>query len=112
VLENYDAIGAWRSAESDTGAAIDAAADVQIDGELVHVSDPAELMERLASSRDAKHEYAKRWVTYAYERGDELDSCTVKDLGTKLTEAGYTVLDLLADLTQPESFRVRVRATP
>jgi hypothetical protein len=113
VLEAYDAVGAWQEVEADTGAPIDTKADVYIDGELVAVTAPADLMQRLAVSRDARHEYARRWVSFAYERDSHvLDSCTARDLGERLTDNGYTVLDLLVDLTQTESFRARVKDTP
>jgi len=33
-------------------------------------------------------------------------------LDTNLSKDGYSVLDLLADLTQTDAFRLRTRATP
>jgi hypothetical protein len=35
------------------------------------------------------------------------DACTVDTMATKLTEGGYTVVNLIADLTQSEQFRYR-----
>jgi hypothetical protein len=37
------------------------------------------------------------------------DTCIVQELDAKLGMNGYTVLNLLADLTQADSFRLRVR---
>ena len=40
------------------------------------------------------------------------DQCLVNDIDTKLSGDGYTILDMLADVTQADSFRLRVQATP
>jgi hypothetical protein len=110
ALESFDAIGSWQTAEKDTGAAIDTHATVPV-GELeVDVAGAADLMNAVADSPAAKHCYAQRWVTFAYERTiNSADSCTVDTLATNLTQSGYTVLNLVADLTQADSFRLRVQ---
>jgi hypothetical protein len=36
------------------------------------------------------------------------DSCVAEQLSERLTAGGYRILDLIADLTQAESFRHRV----
>jgi hypothetical protein len=103
-------MGELQTTETGTNAAIDTAADVRFstDGDPVHVTGPLDLMNKIAASPYAQYQYAKKWVSYAYERaGDPLDSCTVQDLTTKITGGGYTVLNLITDLTQTESFRVR-----
>ena len=89
--------------------AIDTVADVHIDdGQPVRVTSPADLMAKLAVSSSAQRQYAQKWVSYAYERdGHPLDSCTVRDLSAKITAGGYTVLNLVTDLTQSPSFRTR-----
>ncbi|KYF66421.1 hypothetical protein BE11_46610 [Sorangium cellulosum] len=108
VMEAYDAVGAWQTHEAPTGAPIDTVADVRIDGEPVKVASPADLMAKLASSRNAQRQYAQKWVSYAYERdGHPLDACTVNDLTAKITAGGYTILELVTDLTQSPSFRTR-----
>lgn len=108
VLEAYDAVGSWQTKEASTGAPIDTTADVTIDGNAVHVTDPADLMAKLAASPQAERRYADLWVNYAYERPDDpLDSCTVNQLAARITAGGYTVLNLITDLTQTDSFRVR-----
>ncbi|WP_437680913.1 DUF1592 domain-containing protein [Sorangium sp. So ce131] len=108
VMEAYDAVGRWQTHEASTGAPIDTVADVRIDGEPVKVASPADLMARLAASPNAQRRYAQKWVSYAYERdGHPLDSCTVNDLAERITAGGYTVLDLVTDLTQSPSFRTR-----
>jgi hypothetical protein len=113
VLEAYDAVGRWQTSEADTGAPIDTAARVMIDGAAVTVRDPADLMAKLAASRDAQRTYAQRWVAYAYGRAAEpLDACVVETLAADINRSGFPIVDLLVELTQPESFRVRAREVP
>lgn len=110
VMEAFDTLGAWQTTEASTGAAIDTVADVTInDGEApVTVTGPTDLMQQLASSQTAMRYYAMKWVSYAYERdGNPMDACVVDDLAAKMTAGGYTVLNLITDLTQTESFRTR-----
>lgn len=108
AMEAFNAIGAWQTKEASTGAAIDTTADVLIDGNSTHVTGPADLMAKLAASTQAQRRYADLWVNFAYERPDDpLDSCTVNALAAKITAGGYTVLNLITDLTQTDSFRVR-----
>jgi hypothetical protein len=47
-------------------------------------------------------------VSFAYEReGDPNDCGTVNSLSAKIAPGGYTVLNLITDLTQAASFRTR-----
>jgi hypothetical protein len=109
ALETFDAIGAVQSKEHDNGAPIDATATVPInETETVDVVGPAELMNAIADSREAQACYARRWVEFAYQRAATAqDYCTVETLSTKLTDSGYKVVDLIADLTQSQYFRYR-----
>jgi hypothetical protein len=110
VMESFNSIGAWQTTEASTGQPIDSVADVTIvDGQdPVRITTPAELMNAIANSPGAMKQYAKKWVSFAYEReSDPLDACTVDQLATKMTAGGYTVLNLIADLSQTQSFRVR-----
>jgi hypothetical protein len=108
AMEAFDAIGAHQTTEKDTGAAINTAASVLIGTTTVDVTGPADLMQVIAASPEAQSCYARRWVQFAYERAlTSEDSCTVDGLAAKLTQGGYTVLNLIADLTQSQSFRYR-----
>jgi hypothetical protein len=108
VLEAYNAAGAWQTKEASTGQPIDTVVDAMIDGASVHITSPAELMAKIATSPGAQRSYAEKWVSYAYERASNPeDACTVDKLSAKLTAGGYTVLNLVADLTQTQSFRIR-----
>lgn len=116
VLENYDGIGKWQTQDL-RGGAIDASvttATVQLgDGITKEISSPVELMQEIAKSPRAQSLYARAWVSYAYGRNPNAnDQCVVDQLKTKLATNGYTILNLLGDLTQADSFRLRVRATP
>jgi hypothetical protein len=109
VMEAFDAMGQWRTAESD-GVALDTSGDVTIvDGQNpVHVTNPGELMAAMAGSAGPSHQYVAKWVSFAYQReADPADVCTVDQLAAKMNSGNYGVLNLIADLTQTQSFRVR-----
>jgi hypothetical protein len=113
VLENYDAIGKWQVTDP-LGGAIDATATVNLgDGNVKQVGNAQQLMQELARSPQAQRMYAQNMVAYGYGRDPNAnDACVVDQLGAKLAADGYTILDLVADLTQADSFRLRVKATP
>lgn len=112
ALESFDAVGAIQA--TDNGAPVDTVASVLIGEGQVEVTGPADLMNAIASSPEAQRCYTKKWVSYAYEReANSMDSCTVNTLAQKLTQDGYTVVNLIADLTQTDAFRMRaVEVTP
>jgi hypothetical protein len=108
ALEAYDAVGSIQTKEKDTGAPINAAATVQLGSKALDVAGPVDLMKGLAAAPEARRCYAKKWLQFAYERtATQEDSCTVDSLAERLGQHDYTVLDLIADLTQIESFRYR-----
>lgn len=110
VMEAYDAVGKLQTHEARTGAPIDTVADVVLDGQNpVRVTDPADLMAKIAATPNAQRRYAQKWVAYAYARdGHPDDSCVVETLAARITAGGYTILNLITDLTQSQSFRTRV----
>ncbi len=116
VLENFDAVGKWQtvdprsSGDAVTGA-IDSTATVNFgDGNVKTISSVRELMEEISRSALAKRIYAERVVSFTTGRlPNPNDECIVDVIDAKLTEDGYGILDLLADLTQADSFRLRVR---
>jgi hypothetical protein len=112
ALESFNAVGSWQTKDQDTGAPIDTVTDVLLDADAaapVHVTGPADLMKAIATAPGAELQYASKWVSYGYEReGNAADACTVQQLAAKMTTSGYSVLNLVADLTQTLSFRVRV----
>lgn len=112
ALEAFDAVGGYQTAEKDSGAAIDTNATVVLGATSVNVKGPGELMQAIAKSPEAQHCYAQKWVQYAYQRQlNSADACTVENMTTKLTKGGYTVANLITDLTQSQSFRLRAVGT-
>lgn len=116
ALENYDGVGQWQTMDP-RGGAIDAAvttATVEFgEGRRVEITSPLQLMQEIAQTPKARELYAQAWVSYAFGREpNEHDRCVVDQLDTRLADNGYTIIDLLAELTQADSFRLRVRETP
>jgi hypothetical protein len=110
VLETYDAIGRIQTVDP-MGGPIDSTATVTFaDGNVKTMSTAMELMTEIGKGPLARRIYAERWVSFAYGRpANSNDACVVEQLDGKLTQDGYTVLDLLADLTQADAFRLRTR---
>jgi hypothetical protein len=109
VLENYDAIGAWQTVDP-LGGPIDPVADVNFgDGNVKQIHTAQELMQQLARTPKGQQIYAQRMVAYGYGRApNQNDQCVADQIGAKLaTDA--TILSVLTDLTQADSFRLRVR---
>ncbi|WP_438029853.1 DUF1592 domain-containing protein [Sorangium sp. So ce233] len=115
VLEGYDAIGKVQTTDP-RGGAIDASVTTATvnfgEGKVKEITSPLQLMQEIAQTPKAKQLYAQAWVAYAYGRAPNgNDKCLVDQLDMKLSQGGYSVLDLLADLTQTDSFSTRVRET-
>jgi hypothetical protein len=107
VLEGFDSIGGIQTTDP-LGGAIDSTVEVEINGTVKTISTPIELMTEIGLGPDAKRRYAEKWVTFATGRvPNPNDACVVNDLDTKLSQDGYTILNVLADLTQADSFRLR-----
>lgn len=116
VLEKYNSIGEWQTVDK-LGGDIDGTGNVMLqkaskDGtvpEIVKlISSPQELMTELANGPTAKRHYAEKWVSFVTGRiPNGNDACTVDVLNTNLQGDSYTVLNLMTDLTQADSFRLR-----
>jgi hypothetical protein len=66
------------------------------------------MMEELGTGPDAKRHYAEQWVSFATGRvPNSNDACVVDTLNGKLSQDGYSILNLLVDLTQSDFFRLR-----
>jgi hypothetical protein len=108
ALEAYDGVGAWQTTEHDTGVAIDSTADVLVGAKTVHVNSPVDLMTAIAASPEGQSCYAQRMLVYSYARDlTSQDVCTVQGLASKMGQSGYTILNMVSDLTQTDSFRYR-----
>jgi hypothetical protein len=116
ALENYDGIGKWQTTDP-RGGAIDASVTTATvnfgDGNSKSISSPLQLMQEIAATPKAKQLYAQAWVSYAFGRAANAnDRCIVDQLDAKLAQDGYSILGLLAELSQADSFRLRARSTP
>jgi len=108
VLERYDAIGSWQETDQLTGP-IDGTADVFLgNGKSKTISAPIDMMKELAALPIVQRHYAEQFVTFATGRSpNSNDACTVDRLATSLAQATYPVLNLMADYTEADSFRLR-----
>ena len=80
------------------------------DGNTKEIHNAQELMTELASIKKGQAMYSQSWVSFAYGRDpNPQDQCVADTISTKLG-AGGPILNVLADLTQADSFRSRVRA--
>jgi hypothetical protein len=108
AMESFNAVGTWQTTEQSTGAPIDSTSDVVIDNQTVHVTGPTDLMNKIAASQMAQHRYAEFLTSYLYEREDDPNDCgTVNALAAKIAPGGYTIQNLVTDLTQTIQFRTR-----
>lgn len=113
VLEAFDASGAAQALDHTVvaeGAQLDTSADIMLSmyESPVRVENPAQLMAAIAAAPGAQRLYASKWVSYAFDRvltGPDL--CTVDALGAKLAAGGYSIKNLMTDLTQQNYFLTR-----
>jgi len=116
AMEHYDGIGKWQTMDP-RGGVIDASVThgtiMLGGGKSALVTSPIELMQQIADTPKAKQLYARAWVAYAFGREPNAsDQCLIDQLHMKLADDNYTILSLLADLTQADAFRLRARAIP
>ena len=108
VLEKFNAVGSVQTVDP-LGGPIDGSADVYFgEANTKTIRSPLELMTELSQGAEAKRHYAEQWVSYATGRlPNTNDACVVDQLSQKLSADGYSILNLLVDLTQADSFRLR-----
>jgi hypothetical protein len=108
ALEEYDAIGALQPTEA--GMPTDTTATVMIGPNAVPVTNAVDLMNKIAASPEAQQCYTQKLAQFAYDRSlTAQDTCTVQDLAVRLSQSSYTVVNLMTDLTQTQSFRYRAK---
>lgn len=111
VLEHYDSVGSWQDMDP-LGGAIDGTGDVIMTPDPSaapqSMSSPLDLMTAIAASPQAKFVYAQQLVAFAANRiPNPNDDCTVATLSNNLAQDGYPLVNLIADYTQADSFRLR-----
>lgn len=108
VLERYDAVGSWQDTDP-LGGVIDSSADVYFSATNTKtIASPLELMSELAASPEARRHYAEQWVSYATGRvANANDACIAETLAGKLADPAYPLVNMIADYTQADAFRLR-----
>jgi hypothetical protein len=72
------------------------------------ISSPEQLMAEIVQMPEVRRRYAERWVTYATKRQPNAsDACIVDTLAARLSDDAYPIRNVLLDLSQVESFRLR-----
>jgi len=109
VLENFNGIGQWQTMDQ-LGGAIDATATVNFGpAGTANITSVKQLMQKIAQVPAAQQTYAQYWVSYAYGRdANAQDQCVVDAINKSMTAGNYPILNILSDLTQTDSFRMRV----
>ena len=107
ALENFNAIGEWRTHERDTGVAIAPS------GELaggIPISSPAELREALAASPEQfVQTLAKNLMTYALGRTVEYyDMPAIREIVREAAKDDYSFASLVMGVANSAAFRMRV----
>ncbi len=103
ALESFDELGRFRT--MDNGAPVDTTGTFEIGSESLDYTDAASFGQLLAETPRAQECYAQRWVEFTYDRSVAAeDRCDIQRLGDRLSEDGYSVRDLLADLVTTDTF--------
>ena len=107
-LENYDAYGRFRLAETgplDVSGAIVGASDEALNGPF---NGPIELARRLANSRQVSDCVATQWFRYAMGRieGPD-DACSLAQAQNAFSQSSGSFKELLVALTQTDAFLYR-----
>lgn len=106
AFEHYNAVGAWQT--QDTGVDVDATGTALIGTREVPYAGGVEFSALVSTAPEAHRCYAKNWVEFAYgRRAKGSDTQIIASLGQKLNTPSYSILQLLLDLVQTETFRSR-----
>jgi len=110
-LENYDAVGRFRSVEN--GVPVDASGELSGTASHPRFASGVELARAVASTGEARSCYARNWFRYVLGREETgSEACGLNELAARLADDSYTAVDLLADLAQTPSFRSRTAEVP
>jgi len=107
ALENFDAIGAWRSVDRDAGTAIDASGQL-VDG--TDISGPSDLRQALTARPEPfVQTMTERLMTYALGRTMEYyDMPTVRRIVREAARDNYRFSALVMGIVRSEAFRKRM----
>jgi hypothetical protein len=106
-LENYDAVGGWRT--EDNGAPVDASGDVRFQGEDFVFDGAVELASEMIETGIGPRCYVNKWLGYSFGREPEgMDRCTASEVEELTREGGHKIRDVLVSITQTNAFRYRL----
>ena len=106
ALENYDAVGRYRTTEADQP--IDATGSLELDGANVSFDGAVELAAYLADSDLARTCFARRWFTFAFGRGDVTDDeSAIATVGDAFGDGSVPLRNVLVSITQTHAFTHR-----
>jgi len=108
VFERYNSVGMWQDKDP-LGGTIDGTGDVRLTFDITKkITSPLELMTEISQLAEAKRLYATQWVAFAAARvPNPNDDCTVDQLTSSMGSASYPLVNMLADYTKADSFRLR-----
>ncbi|HEX2733663.1 MAG TPA: DUF1592 domain-containing protein [Polyangiaceae bacterium] len=110
VLENFSAVGSIQTKDPVYGGDITTAVDaVNFPAGSKPINNAFELMTEIAAGRATKEIYAEKYVSYATGReANDYDTCTAIQIADKIEAGNYSLASVLPDITQADSFRLRV----
>jgi hypothetical protein len=109
ALENFDAIGAWRTRDRESGSAIDASG-VLVDGTAVR--SPRELTDALMRRPEQfVQTFTEKLLTYALGRGVEArDMPTVRAIVRRAARDGYSFSSIVLGIVTSTPFQMSRRS--
>jgi len=106
AFENYNSIGRYQT--MDNGEAVNAAGMLPLLEGDYNFSNALDLMRGISQSDDGKRCYVTQWFRYALQRPEHGgDQCTITQLTTQLGTTGYSIKNLLRDLSSTTAFLYR-----
>lgn len=109
AFENYDEVGLWRTHEN--GSLIDPSGELPLTDASGSFANAVELIERIASSRDARACFADKWLAHAYGRpAAPADACARQQLEAALEASQGNIQELLVAIAKTDNLRYRLRS--
>ncbi len=109
AFEHYDQLGVWRDTEN--GFPIDSSGEIFRTDMQGKFADALELVNRMASSNDAKSCFVSHWLEAAYRRAAAPeDACARQALERAFAATGDKVVELMVALTKTDNFRYRLKS--
>lgn len=105
-LENYDAIGAWRTMEN--GKPIDPTGSLVGTSKALAFSNPIDMAKAIVDSPESRLCFAKQWLRYSYGREETPgDTCALETLAQAIGNDSYTPVELVLDMVRSRAFMFR-----